>query len=276
MALSDFPERKPIAHPTGNAPWIGTGWKMNKTLGEAREYARDLRAYVAATDLAATVFIVPPFTVLSNVCEELEGSPVLVGAQNAHWEDTGAYTGEISCRMVADCGAEMLEIGHSERRRCFSETDVTVHLKVRAALRHGLRPLICVGETAEERAHGVAVDTVNRQVAFALHGLSAGDALRCALAYEPVWAIGEGGSPASPDEANLMHAAIRRRVSELFGAKAARNIPLLYGGSVTSENAVGFLREPEVDGLFIGRAAWSCEGFLEILGLAERYRAGAS
>jgi len=264
-----------MANSGNGGPWIGTGWKMNMTLGDAREFARRLRTFISDSNPASKIFVIPPFTALAAVCEELEGSPAMVGAQNAHWEDSGAFTGEISCRMVADCGAKIVEIGHSERRHLFGETDLTVRLKVRAALRSGLRPLICVGETTEEREHGVAVDTVNRQVVIALHGLSTTEALRCVVAYEPVWAIGEGAVPASPNDTNQMLAAIRQRVSEVFKPETADGIPLLYGGSINAQNAVAVFRESEVNGLFIGRAALSCDGFLEILGLAERQLIGA-
>ena len=255
--------------PSEDLPWIGTSWKMNLTLDDARNFATALRAHLNAKRPQAHVFVVPAFTALASVCDVLDGSPVMVGAQNVHWEDAGAFTGEVSCPMVADCGAKIVEIGHSERRAYFGETDTTVNLKVRAALRNGLRPLVCVGESSDERRCGAAYDSVCRQIAFAFDGLSAEQAAGCILAYEPVWAIGEGATPASPDDANNMLGAVRARLGQRFGAETGWRTRLLYGGSINAGNALGLLHGKNVDGLFIGRAAWSCERFIEILNLVE-------
>jgi triosephosphate isomerase len=250
--------------------WIGTGWKMNKTLAEARDYVRILRQSPIWRDDRLRSFIIPPFTALATVRDELagdasvaDGGGILLGAQNMHWADRGAYTGEISPVMVKDCGAGLIELGHSERRALFNETDETVNLKVKAALRHGLRPLICVGETGAERQSGRAVEIVTRQVRIALADIEPAGLKQVLIAYEPVWAIGEGGVPATPEEANGMHVEIRGMLAGL--APAAADIPVLYGGSVNPDNCLALARQPAVDGLFIGRSAWDASGFLGII-----------
>lgn len=239
--------------------WLGTSWKMNKTLSEARDYART----VAATDQGrwpgVQPFIIPPATALSAVSEVLgPRSHVLVGAQNAHWEDAGAWTGEVSVPQVADAGAQIVEIGHSERREFFAETDETVNLKVRATLRHGLTPLVCVGEPAEVFASGASVPHVIRQVRAALDGV--GDVGAVLVAYEPVWAIGARGRPAAPSDVGDVVAALR---AEWGGSLRG----LLFGGSVDRSNARSILGVDGVDGLFVGRAAWEVDGFIGLLDL---------
>jgi triosephosphate isomerase len=250
--------------------WIGTGWKMNKTMPEAEEYAASLRDFVGRTPLVTQLFIVPPFTVLHQVCRMLEGSPVHVGAQNMHWKDAGACTGEISPGMVKDCGAVLVELGHSERRAEFGETDFTVNRKVLAALNHGLRPLICVGETAADKEFGVAVETVTRQVKIALHGVPPGRVQEVLLAYEPVWAIGDAGTPAEPEYVDAIQCSIRRAIAEVHGDEAAWAIPILYGGSINLGNAADFISQPHVDGLFIGRAAWDVSSFIRLIQEVEK------
>jgi triosephosphate isomerase len=241
--------------------WLGTGWKMNRTRAEARAYAEALRAAPDLGDLPLRLFVLPPFTALAEVAAALASTPVLVGAQNCHWAHAGAWTGEISAPQIAECGAALVELGHSERRAHFGETDVAINAKVKAVLAAGLRPLVCVGETAEERSLDAATVTVARQARMALAGVAAADLDRVLLAYEPVWAIGEGGTPASPDYADAIHGALKNAVLDLHG----RSVPVLYGGSVNAANAEALASQPEIDGLFVGRAAWTVEG---LLGLA--------
>lgn len=233
--------------------WAGTGWKMNHTLGQARAYAAALRA---TTLPACRMFVLPPFTALATVCEALAGTGVLVGGQDLHWADDGPWTGEVSGAMLRDVGATLALVGHSERRIWFHETDAVVAAKLRAAARHGLRPILCVGDTAAERAAGRHVAAVLAQLRAALDG---GDADGLLVAYEPVWAIGAAGTPATPDDVAEMHAALR--------AALPADVPLLYGGSVTSGNAGALAAVPHVDGLFAGRAAWHAEGLVEIAAL---------
>lgn len=243
--------------------WVGTSWKMNKTIDQANAYARALLQSDVWDEGGLRSFVLPPFTALAAVARELEGSPIMVGAQTIHWADHGSYTGEVSAGMVADCGAQLVELGHSERRRWFGETDNNVNCKVKAALRHGLRPLVCVGETAEEKRFGVAAESVSRQVKIALHGVEAPHLSQVLIAYEPVWAIGDEGSPASADYVNTIHRIIRRVVTAM-GSEGA-DIPILYGGGVAEQNGSELARQPDVDGLFIGRAAWEAAGFLRIV-----------
>jgi triosephosphate isomerase len=235
---------------------------MNKTLGEALAFAQILRGIDWRSPPYAGVlpFVIPPFTALAAVSAALRDTPVLVGAQTMHWEDAGAWTGEISPVMLRDCGAALVELGHSERRAHFAETDEAINRKVAAALRHGLRPLICVGESAAERRAGRAGAVLGRQVELALRDIPAERARDVLIAYEPVWAIGHDGTPAEPCYVAAMIAALRAALPAPFAG-----VSLLYGGSVDAANALAYARIDGVDGLFVGRAAWEVEGFLRIV-----------
>ncbi|WP_420963285.1 triose-phosphate isomerase [Brucella sp. IR073] len=242
--------------------WVGTSWKMNKTLAEALAFAEGLKEADSNRHPQIQRFVIPPFTAVRQVKEALGGTSVKVGAQNMHWADHGAWTGEISPLMLRDCGLDIVELGHSERREYFGETDETVGLKTEAAVRHGLTPLICIGETLEDRESGSAAGVLARQVRGALSRL-AGEQKQAEvlLAYEPVWAIGEKGIPATADYADARHAEIAAIAEEVMG----RKIPCLYGGSVNPENCQELISCPHIDGLFIGRSAWQVEGYLDIL-----------
>lgn len=248
--------------------WVGTSWKMTKTRAEGVAWARALVEAAAERGGDAAwggvqPFVVPPVTALSQVAAALDapgGRRVLVGAQDAHWEDAGAWTGELSVPQLADAGARLVELGHSERREHFGDTDERVALKVAAVLRHGLLPLVCVGETAGQRDGGLSVEVVLAQARAAL--APAGERA-VVVAYEPVWAIGERGREARPEEVAPVVAAL----AELTGGSAAGR-PVLYGGSVTVAGAPGVLEVPGVDGLFVGRTAWRPEGFVALLDLA--------
>lgn len=250
--------------------WLGSGWKMHRTLGEAQAYAESLRRFVEHEHPSVHLFVVPPFTALSIVCRILSGTQVQVGAQNMHWADGGAFTGEISPLMIRDCGAEIVELGHSERREYFAETDYSVNKKVLAAFRHGLRPLICVGETLAEKEFDVAEPSVQRQVKIALHGVPPDRVPSVMIAYEPVWAIGDTGSPAEPGYANHIHGIIRNTIAESYCAQTSRTISILYGGSVNFGNAESFIQQPEVDGLFVGRTSWEVDSFIELIELIQQ------
>jgi len=246
--------------------WIGTGWKMNKTLSESLDYVDRLTRGTEQLDRRISTFVIPPFTSVRQVKERLGNSPILVGAQNMHWAEEGAFTGEISPRMLTDCNLDLVELGHSERRSFFAETDDAVGLKTEAAIRAALIPLICIGETKEDRDSGVADLVLEKQVSQALSRLS--DEQKNAqimLAYEPTWAIGVHGTPATPDYTNARHEAILQTSYSILG----RNVPVLYGGSVDRSNCQAIIQCSFVDGLFIGRAAWDIDSFLDILTLCE-------
>ncbi|KMW56164.1 Triosephosphate isomerase [Candidatus Rhodobacter oscarellae] len=242
--------------------WIGTSWKMNKTLAEAQAFARALAQAEDTRDPRIQRFVIPPFTAVREVAAILSGSSVKTGAQNMHWDDAGAWTGEISPVMLTDCGLHMVELGHSERRAHFGETNETVGLKTAAAIRHGLIPLICIGETLEEREAGRAAEVLEAQTraAFA-HLMGDQKSAPVLLAYEPVWAIGDGGIPATSDYADARQGEIIAVAEDLLG----RPIPCLYGGSVGPDNCEELIKCPHIDGLFIGRSAWNVDGYLNIL-----------
>ncbi|PRD40298.1 UNVERIFIED_CONTAM: eryH [Trichonephila clavipes] len=242
--------------------WIGTSWKMNKVLAEGRAFAEGLRAADAARDPRIQRFVIPPFTLVREVKAALADTSVKVGAQNMHWADDGAWTGEVSPLMLKDCGLDIVELGHSERREHFGETDKTVGLKTEAAVRHGLIPLICIGETLAERESGHAQEVLETQVRGALGKLSgAQKQAQILLAYEPVWAIGVNGIPATSDYADARQAEIIAVAEDVLG----RRIPCLYGGSVNPGNCEELISCPHIDGLFIGRSACNVEGYLDIL-----------
>ncbi|CAI9121311.1 triose-phosphate isomerase [Brytella acorum] len=239
--------------------WVGTSWKMNKTLPEALAFCEGLRTAQDVDGIQR--FIIPPFTAAREVKTALADTSVRVGAQNMHWADAGAWTGEISAPMLVDCGLDLVELGHSERREYFGETDETVGLKVAAALRHGLIPLICIGETLRDKESGRADEVLEREVRGALAHVKHGEAATILFAYEPVWAIGENGIPASADYADERHARIIDVTADCVG----RPLPCLYGGSVNPGNCAELAASPHIDGLFIGRSAWNVSGYLDIL-----------
>lgn len=246
---------------TRKIPWIGTSWKMNKTRAEARGFAEALAASELALNNNVQPFVIPPFPYIADVSHILAQTRVKVGAQNMHWADAGAWTGEISPVMVKDCGATLVEIGHSERRTHFGETDETVALKTQAALKHGLTALVCIGDTKEEFDSGRTAEALARQVRGLLKYVANTADGNVIIAYEPVWSIGEGGIPATPEFANEQHIKIAKLVREITG----KSLPILYGGSVNPGNCVALASQSHIDGLFIGRSAWDVQGYLGII-----------
>jgi len=244
-------------------PWIGTGWKMTKTRSEADLYAHTLATAAPGFVDAVNAFVLPAYPLIELVSSTLVPTGVQVGAQNVHWADSGAFTGEVSAPMLAEIGVALVAIGHAERRAMFGETDETVRDRVAGALRHGLTPLICVGESAAEREAGTEVRFVRRQVETALEGLDSEAVAATMIAYEPVWAIGEGSTPATAEQADTMHAVLRQILIDLYGTTGS-DVPLLYGGSVDVDGAPELIAAPNIDGLFVGRAAWSVDGFIEL------------
>jgi L-erythrulose 1-phosphate isomerase len=242
-------------------PWIGTGWKMNKLRADAVDFASTLKASAIANIASAQIFVLPPFPYIAEVADILKDTRVKVGAQNMHWEEQGAWTGEISAAMVRDCGASMVELGHSERRTFFNETDETVAFKVKAALKHGLLALVCIGDTKTEYDAGRTAEVLERQTRAALSHVGKSATGKVIFAYEPVWSIGEGGVPADPGFANEQH----QRIKAVTAAETGAALPVLYGGSVNRHNCCTLARQSYIDGLFIGRAAWNAAGFIGIV-----------
>lgn len=242
--------------------WVGTSWKMNKTLGEALDFAAELSRSPVSPHPDLVRFVLPAFTAIRQVKAALSQTDVRVGAQNMHWEDEGAWTGEVSGPMLKDCNADVVEIGHSERREFFNETDDAVGRKAAAAIRHGLVPIICIGESLETRNAGRADAFLEKQVRGALAYLDdAPPAAELVIAYEPIWAIGVNGIPATTEYAVGRHARIAAVAESILG----RAVPILYGGSVNPGNCAELVSQPEIDGLFIGRSAWTAAGYLDIL-----------
>ncbi|MBS1103137.1 triose-phosphate isomerase [Gluconobacter sp. Dm-62] len=243
--------------------WIGTNWKMNRGPAEAISAARALSSFRPPKGIRT--FVAPPCTSLRDVSSVLQDSPMIVGAQNMFWEDSGAWTGEISASMITECGASMVVLGHSERRQHFGETDWTVNLKLRAALRHSLTPLLCIGDTLNEYEFGVSQETLARQMKIALHGVSQEELARVLIAYEPVWAIGSAGRPAETAFVSKIHTQLRDVVEDIAGRNSAVRIPLLYGGSVSKANICEYVALPDVDGVLIGRAGWDPADFMSLV-----------
>lgn len=251
-------------------PWIGTSWKMNKTRAEARAFAEALRHAPVLAQGHVRPFVIPPFTSIADVADRLSGSPVRVGGQNMHWAPAGPWTGEISAPMLLDVGASLVEIGHSERRTHFGETDETVALKTRAAAEAGLMALVCIGETRAEYEAGLTAEVLDRQVRATLSRVADLPGAAVVLAYEPVWSIGEGGTPAEPPFVEVQHRRIKAVAQDCLG----RSVEVVYGGSVNPGNCRALVEREHVDGLFIGRSAWAPEGYLHIVDLVVSHLAG--
>ena len=246
---------------------LAGNWKMNKTAAEAKELISGLIPGVKGAD--CTVIICVPFTDIATAVEMCKGSNIKVGAQNVHFKESGAYTGEISPLMLVEAGVEYVIIGHSERRQFFGETDETVNLRAKAALEHGLKPIICVGELLEQRENGTTDKVVTTQVKAALEGFTAEDMANTIIAYEPVWAIGTGKT-ATSEQANEVCALIRKTVAELFDQKVADALSIQYGGSMNPKNCDELLAQPDVDGGLIGGAALKVPDFTALVESASK------
>jgi triosephosphate isomerase len=243
-------------------PFFCGNWKLNGTVAESLALATEVRNGVA-TLRDADVVVAPSFTALHAVAKRLEDGPVAVSAQNCHFEDKGAFTGEVSAPQLADVGCKYVILGHSERRQLFGELDAAVNLKARAALRAGLSPIVCVGETLAERDAGETLGRVQAQLDAALAGISNADLLKCLVAYEPVWAIGTGRT-ATPAQAQEVHAFIRARLGAKDAAAAA-STRILYGGSMKPDNVRALMAEPDVDGGLVGGASLQAESFVRMV-----------
>ncbi|MBC7342315.1 MAG: triose-phosphate isomerase [Clostridia bacterium] len=247
-------------------PLIAGNWKMHNTINEARALLTALLPQVRGS--RCQVVVCPPFTCLAAVAELCAGSEVGVGAQDVFWEEKGAFTGEISPPMLKEAGCSHVIIGHSERRQYFGETDLNVNRKAKAALQHGLVPIICVGETLEEREAGVTKEICRRQLEGALQGVTAAQAEAVVVAYEPVWAIGTGRSASAADAQEVI-AYIRELLSGRFGKQVAAKVRILYGGSVKPENTAELMAKPDIDGALVGGASLDASSFASIIKLAE-------
>ena len=244
-------------------PLVAGNWKMNKTVEQARELASDLLPGLQDISTVERV-ICPPFTALLPICAMLKGTDIGLGAQNLHWETSGAYTGEESPAMVKEF-CQYVILGHSERRTYFGEIDETVNKKVKAALDVGLKPIVCVGETLAEFEAGRTAEVLTRQVLLGLDDLTADQGGRIVIAYEPVWAIGTGKAASGIGANDVVAKVIRPALSSLFGEDVSFSIRVLYGGSVTGENAAEFFGQPEIDGALVGGASLKVLNFLEIV-----------
>ncbi len=243
-------------------PFVCGNWKMFKTASEADQLVRELRSRLSSNNVQ--VAVAPPFTALAAARGALTGSPIQLFAQNCHWEKQGAFTGEVSASMLKELGCDGVILGHSERRQLFGETDEMVGKKLRAALEAGLHPIVCCGETLQEREANRTWEVVSRQLRGAL---DAATVSRVTIAYEPVWAIGTG-KVATTAQAQEVHAQIRGLLRELGGAAAADQVRVQYGGSVKPDNAAELLAQPDIDGALVGGASLKAEDFARIIAAA--------
>jgi triosephosphate isomerase len=247
---------------TNEKPFIAGNWKMFKTVPEAVDMVQKLQEASEGLEKAQFV-VIPPFTALSEVSRALQGFPVQIGAQNMHWEEQGAYTGEVSAPMLKDAGCTYVVIGHSERREYFGETNETVNKKIKTALLHGLVPIMCIGESLEERESRKTITKIQSQITEGLEGLDDEQTRQIIIAYEPIWAIGTGLT-ATPDQAQEVHGFIRSRLVEKHGNEVASCAIILYGGSVKPENTYSLLKEKDINGALVGGASLKAESFSEI------------
>jgi triosephosphate isomerase len=242
---------------------MAANWKMYKTPDQTREFFRDFLPLVTG-HARDEIVVCPPYIDLADAMEAVKGSSVAIGAQNVHWKEEGAFTGEISAAMLLALGVKHVIVGHSERRQYFGETDDTVNIRLKAALEAGLTPICCVGEVLEEREAGLTDDVLRRQCVRAFHAISAKKAAKMVVAYEPVWAIGTGKT-ATPEIAAEAHAVIRREATEIFGEEFSGKLRILYGGSVKPENAATLMAQEEIDGALVGGASLNAKSFAAIV-----------
>jgi triosephosphate isomerase len=244
-------------------PLIAGNWKMHKTIGEALQFA-DALARRFPPPQERDIVIAAPFTALESLGRALRGSAIELSAQNIHWEEQGAFTGEVSAPMLLDAGCRFVLVGHSERRALFGESNDDVNRKAKAALRAGLSPVLCVGETLDEREADQTLSVLRRQLKEGLNNISAGDIRRSIVAYEPVWAIGTGKT-ATPDQAEEVHDFIRQFLERIYGKELAAEIRVIYGGSVNPDNAGALMGQKDIDGVLVGGASLDAGSFRKII-----------
>lgn len=250
---------------------IAGNWKMNKTVAESVQLAEEIKAAAQGVS-GVDIVVTPTYLATSKVADVLKGSNVKVAVQDVHWENAGAFTGKVSVEQVKEAGAEYVILGHSEQRQYFGETDETVNLKTKKVLEGGLVPIVCIGETLEEREGGKLESVLSSQIKGAYASISAEDAAKTIVAYEPVWAIGTGVT-ASDEQAQETQAFCRSVVAELYGQELATNITIQYGGSMKPANAEGLLNQKDIDGGLIGGAALQADTFLGIITAAQKVQA---
>ena len=243
-------------------PIIAGNWKMNKNIKEALEFVKEVGARADRDDVEAV--ICAPFLQLKDLKEATKGTKIKVGAQNMHFETSGAFTGEVSAEMLQEIGMDYVIIGHSERRQYFNETDETVNKKIKAAFENGLKPIVCVGETLEEREAGKTVEKITKQTELALEGLTKEQVENTIIAYEPIWAIGTGKTATSEDANNSIK-EIRNKIAEIYGQEVANGVIIQYGGSVKSTNAKELFSMSDIDGGLVGGASLKAEEFSKIV-----------
>lgn len=245
---------------------FGTNTKMFKTIQDTVSFISELDKLTSAIDNSYfDLFVIPSYTTLYCANQLTQNSHIMLGAQNMCWEEKGQFSGEISPDMLKEVGVKTVMLGHSERRHTFFETDEMINLKTICALRNNFIPLICVGETAEQKQYGISDQVLASQIKIALHNVAAQDAKKVRIAYEPVWSIGVNGTPASASYVLQRHKTMRDTLTDLYGDEIASNIPLLYGGSVNPQNALELCIIDNIDGLFIGRSAWQASNFYGII-----------
>jgi len=242
---------------------IAANWKMHKNVHDAVVYVEELQKE-AASFVDREILIAPAFTALPAVRIVMGRADFKLGAQNCHWEEQGAYTGEISCGMLKDAGCDYVIVGHSERRHIFGETDDMIRKKVNAAFKHRMTPVLCIGEVLEEREAGKTFQVLQNQLKEALAGLTPALAEQLVIAYEPVWAIGTGKT-ATPDQAQEAHAYIREKLTDIFDKEVANAVRILYGGSVKPDNVDALMAQPDIDGLLVGGASLEVASFKRIV-----------
>lgn len=244
--------------------WVGTNWKMTKTTSEGVEYVKELKEFASQLKSHIELFIIPSFPSLADIKREIGDASIKIGAQNMHWADTGAYTGEISPKMLQEIGINLVELGHSERRQFYNETDNDINKKVQSAIKYGMQPLICIGESLEQKNNGISKETLAAQLKVCLRDIPEKQLAQVLIAYEPVWAIGENGIPADAEYVGEIHQYIRKVLNSMYPEKG-REIPLLFGGSVNLKNFLSYINQDEVNGLFVGRTAWNISTFKILL-----------
>lgn len=244
---------------------IAGNWKMNKTAAEGCELVNALKEKLACSCYDnVDIVVCPPFTTLGAVVEAAKGSRIKVGAQNVHWAESGAFTGEISAEMLKSAGVEYVIIGHSERRQYFGETDATVNSRLKAAIAAGLKPIVCIGELLEEREGGLTEKVLTTQIRGGFDGITGEEMAEVVVAYEPVWAIGTGKT-ATPDIAQETHAHIRKELAAMFGDEVAAKVRIQYGGSMKADNARELVAQADIDGGLIGGAALKADSFVALI-----------